>query len=131
NYYLSQEWANGNRAERIIDMVSATSAHTPDTFAEIQGDNQRARIIQPPDRGIIRHGKPDQQVRIGLAGKDFFKWAQDLRQRLRAELGSSTCAGGQAGQLDLLPRRSLHVSVHAIRLSIHLHLKRMYPCEGF
>jgi penicillin amidase len=36
---ISREWDTGYRAQRITEMVSATSAHTVETIAEIQGDN--------------------------------------------------------------------------------------------
>ncbi len=38
-YAFSQETAFGYRAARIVEMVRATTAHTPETVAEIQGDN--------------------------------------------------------------------------------------------
>ncbi len=39
NYTISREWAEGNRAERIEEMVSASRAHTVRSIAEIHGDN--------------------------------------------------------------------------------------------
>ncbi len=39
SYLIGQEWAYGYRAQRIVNLVSATGAHTPETTAAIQGDN--------------------------------------------------------------------------------------------
>jgi len=39
NYTISQDWDEGYRSQRIVEMVSGTSAHTVETMAEIQGDN--------------------------------------------------------------------------------------------
>ncbi len=49
NYTLGLEWAQGFRGQRLVDMISATQAHTLDTVAEIQGDNHNllAEYILP------------------------------------------------------------------------------------
>ncbi len=43
NTVISQEWEYGYRGQRIVDMVSATAAHTAETVAEIQGDNHNLK----------------------------------------------------------------------------------------
>lgn len=39
NYTISQNWDEGYRGQRIVEMVSGTRAHTVKTMAEIQGDS--------------------------------------------------------------------------------------------
>lgn len=39
NYTISQNWDEGYRGQRIVEMVSGTRAHTVETVAEIQGDS--------------------------------------------------------------------------------------------
>ena len=69
---------------------------------EIGGDHQGLALIQLPDSSIISRIKPDQKIRIIGGVEIFLNWQQDLRQRLRVELGSSARATGKAGQTNLL-----------------------------
>ncbi len=69
---------------------------------KIGGHYQGALLIQLPDGSIIRIAQTDQQVWEVTGIKQALNRAQDLRQRLRVELGSSTGAVGEAGQADVL-----------------------------
>lgn len=69
---------------------------------EIGGDHKGLALIQFPDSSIISRIQPYQQIRIIGGVECFFDWQQNLRQRLRVELGSSARATGKAGQTDLL-----------------------------
>ena len=69
---------------------------------EIGGDHQGLALIQLPDSSIISRIQPDQKIRIIGGVEIFLNWQQDLRQRLRVELGSSARATGKAGQTNLL-----------------------------
>jgi len=40
NYVISQEWAWGYRAQRIVEMLEANAPHTVQTFEAIQGDDK-------------------------------------------------------------------------------------------
>lgn len=40
NYFISQEWAYGYRAQRIEEMIQAIAPHTIETIQSIQGDNK-------------------------------------------------------------------------------------------
>jgi penicillin amidase len=40
NYSFSQEWAYGQRGQRIVDLLEASDAHDLETFRAIQGDNK-------------------------------------------------------------------------------------------
>ncbi len=70
---------------------------------EVRCDDQRARIIQPPDGGVIGTIQTHQQVRMVCRFEQFLHRAQNLRQGVSAQFGRSTRAGGKAGQADLAP----------------------------
>ncbi|QPC81585.1 penicillin acylase family protein [Phototrophicus methaneseepsis] len=40
NYAFSYQWAQGYRAERIVELLEATDSHTIETFQAIHGDNK-------------------------------------------------------------------------------------------
>lgn len=66
-------------------------------------------VVEAPDSGIVGGFKPDEKIRVGVPLKYFFDWQQNLRQRFRAELGSSARATGKTGQSDLFTRGSVLV----------------------
>jgi len=49
HYQLSYDWSYGYRGARIVELIESLAPHTPDTFAQIQGDNMNlmARDIIP------------------------------------------------------------------------------------
>jgi len=59
-------------------------------------------LVQLPDSGVVSRIQPDQKLGIIGGVEGFFNWLQNLRQRLRVELGSSARAAGKAGEADLL-----------------------------
>ncbi len=48
NYVISQEWDYGYRAQRIVELLTATPKHTVDTIATVQGD-----MLSIPAREIL------------------------------------------------------------------------------
>jgi len=59
-------------------------------------------LVQLPDSGIVSRIQPDQKIRIIGGVESFLNWQQNLRQRLRVELGRSARAAGETGEADLL-----------------------------
>ncbi|MEL6404522.1 MAG: penicillin acylase family protein [Chloroflexota bacterium] len=49
NYVFHYDWARGWRGQRIVEMIEAVDAHTPETFQAIHGDNKLlfAELIAP------------------------------------------------------------------------------------
>ena len=79
---------------------------------EIGGDHKGLALIQLPDSSIVSRIQPDQKIRIIGGVESFLDWQQNLRQRLRVELGRSACAAGKAGQTDLLAVGAIIVHWH-------------------
>ena len=66
-------------------------------------------VVEAPNSGIVGGVKPDEEIREGMTLKSFFDWQQNLRQRFRVELGSSTRTVGKAGQPNLLTGCSVFI----------------------
>ena len=69
---------------------------------EIGGDHQGMALVQLPDSGIVCRIQSDQKLGIIGRVEGFLDWLQNLRQRLRVELGRSARAAGETGEADLL-----------------------------
>lgn len=73
NYFISQEWAYGYRAERINELIQTTGPHTAETIATIQGDNKiiGAEDIAPYLKGLDVGDAQYNEVRDWMLDWDY------------------------------------------------------------